>query len=256
VHTKRLLVALFSLIWVAGATVTTSLYGLDEPSFLLRGSMAEEHGDFEEAIRVYRKALDKYPEQIVWYSKIGYIYQYELQNYSEAINTYLEGLRYAPRAYDLNLAVMYCYFEKGDVDNGIKHYRILAKLDGEGGFSFTRTLVKQIFENMSEEEKLSFCKEFLAINPSDIILREKLASIYSKRKEYKKAKTEYETLFEYHDPRDKDGISMTYFGLGVCSFYLGEYEEALEFLLKAKELDRYVPEVYFDMVKQKIEEKP
>ena len=76
----------------------------------------------------YKKALGLNPRISELYNKVGYIYQYELNNTINAIEMYLKGLEYEPNDYGLNLNIMYAYFSKEDITNGIKHYKVLSNI--------------------------------------------------------------------------------------------------------------------------------
>ena len=239
-------ICIFSIIYL----LITASSQADEWEHIAKGSLLLKQGKIQEAISEYEEAINENPHLVDAYGSLGYVYQYKLKDYPKAIKTYLIGLEYAPHDYDLNLNIMYSYFDQGDLNNGIKHYKLLASIRGEEDrYSFPRETVKRILQAMSEEQVASFCREYLAINPTDIILREILSGIYIKKKDYKNAKIEYEAMLQYGYNKGP-----VYFGLAVCDYYLERYEKALDYLKKAKQLGEYVPQEYFDMVNQKLKE--
>lgn len=219
-----------------------------EHSHVMKGSLAEKRGEYEVAIQEYKNEIAKNPNFIELYISIGNIYRFKLKNTSKAIQIYLCGLEVAPNSFDLNLNIMYCHFEQGDFNKGIKHYNILAYLRGEkDNYSFPRDMLEIEFKEMDQVEQLNFCNKYLTINPTDIILREILAKKYIEEKDYKNAKMHYEAMIQY-------GVEtgFNYFSLGVCDYYLENYQNSLKSFLKAKELGSYIPQSYFDMLDKKI----
>lgn len=223
----------------------------DELTYIKRGTSAEKKGQFKKAIIEYEKALSENPNLTELYVGIGFIYRHKLHDLNKAIETYLRGLEVTPDDFDLNLNVMYSYFEINDLQNGKKYYKLLSKKKREKRrYSFPRETVNKIFEGKDDNQIIVFCNEYLTINPSDIIIREKLATIHKKQKKYNLAKKEFETLLHYGNTS-----SMVYFELGICYFHLGEYRGALEYLLKARDLGEYVPEQLLDKIHQEIAKK-
>jgi tetratricopeptide (TPR) repeat protein len=209
-------------------------------------------GKFEEAIKEYELAIDENPELVAVYNRLGYIYQYELNDTQKAIEIYLKGLQKENSNYSLNLNIMHAFFEQENIPKGIKHYKILSDIRSEKDrYSFPRETINMITKDLGQDEVIGFCKEYLSINPTDKMLREVLSRIYMGKKDYKNARTELEAMLRYGYE-----AGFVYFDLGVCSYYLGQYDNALTLLSTAKQLGEYVPEEYFEMVKQRIEKKP
>ena len=220
----------------------------NESLYMSKGIRAEKKGEYREAIREYKKALSENPNFIELYNTIGRLYRYKLKDNQKAIQIYLKGLKIEPYNFGLNRSLMYLYFDQGKLDDGIEQYKILSSIRGERDqYSFTRDTLKKIFKGMTQEAILNFCNEYLAINPTDIILREFLAGIYMKKKDYKYAKQEYKAMITYGN---KTGF--IYFSIGVCDYYLGLYQDALKSFTKAQELGSYVPQNYFDLIHEKM----
>ena len=222
----------------------------DELDYIKQGAVQEERGNFIQAIDEYNKALVHNPKLLELYISIGNIYHQKLNDNKKASETYLKGLEIDPYDFNLNMNIMYLYFTDNDVEKGIKYYEILSKINKDNtAFSFTRDIIDEIFKNRDEKKIVSFCNRYLDINPTDNILREKLAAIYKRQKKYDLAEQELRFLLDHGYK-----YSMIYFELGVCNYHLGEYVDSLNYLNKAKELGEYVPEKLIDQLKNKISE--
>jgi tetratricopeptide (TPR) repeat protein len=219
--------------------------------FILKGAKLEKNSNFNKAIAEYRKALDENPNLIEVYKSIGNIYLHRLNNPKKAITIYINGLKYSENDYGLHLGAMSSYFKDGDFDNGIKHYILLANIkDSEQRrYFFPRKVADRIIKDMNDDQVMSFCEKYLAINQTDIILREILAAIYKKNNDYKNIRIQYEIML---NAGYNKGVS--YFNLAVCEYNLGDYKKALHYLTAAKKEGEDVPSNYFNMIKSKIEE--
>ena len=238
---KFIILSIF-LFWVG----SVSANGWD---YIAKGSQLLKMGKEEKAILEFEKALDVKPSMIEAYQKIGYVYQYKIKDYQKAIQFYLKGLKYKPDNYQLNLNLMYAFFEVNQIEKALETYEKAAKIRPENKrFSFPIDKLKILFKGMDVNNKIQFCKEKLELNPTDTSIRKSLADIYLERKSYQKAKNQYEALITYGGDSGN-----TYYGLGITNFYLEEYSSAFDYLKKAKELGEYVPDQYFEMVKNKMQ---
>jgi hypothetical protein len=238
----------FILVFFVSSILNANDDTYNATSFIMKGAKAEEDQKYKEAVLFYLKALDLNPRIVELYKKVGYIYQYELNDIDKAIEIYLKGLEYKRNDYAMNLSIMHAYFIKGDLYNGIKHYKILSAIRKDNQrYSFPRKVLDSMTKKMTEEQIIDFSKKYLAINPTDVILRNILADIYMRKGKYEMAKEQFNSMLDFGYIDGKG-----YFGLAVCNYYLGEYEESLNNFAKSKELGEDVPEEYIDMVKKKI----
>ena len=215
---------------------------------MIKGIRAEEKGEYNEAIKNYKKVLSENPNFIDLYSTIGRIYRFKLKDNNKAIRICLKGLEIEPYNFNLNRSLMYIYFSQEKFDDGIKQYLLLSNIRGEKDqYYFPRDTLKLIFSGKTRDDKFKFCKKYLAINPSDVILKEILAAIYMEKKNYIAAKREYQSMIE-----NKNETGFIYFSIGVCDYYLGLYKDSLRSFSKAKELGSYVPQNYFDLINEKM----
>ena len=229
----------------------TSCSELGESGYYLllaSGDQFLKHGMVQKAIIEYEKAIDKNPELAYAYLSLGHLYQYKLKNNPKAIQVYSEGLQQAPNEYSLNLNIMYAYFDEGNLEKGINHYKTLSDLRPEKEtYSFPRKVINIITADMKDDEIINFCKNYLSINPSDCMLREKLADIYKGRQEYGKAKKQLEAIL-----RSTNHVSASIlFDLGTCYYNLGDLQEALEYFKKAKDMGAWVPEEIFKKIRER-----
>ena len=215
---------------------------------LAKGQEYEKLGNFQEAIAAYEKALKVDPRSKHVYMSLGHIYQYGLNDKNKAIEYFKLGLAQAPNDYDISLNILYAYFDVGDFKNALKTYELLSKLDHKHIHTFTTDALNKIFIKMNGDEAVKFCKKYLAMNPGDNILREKLANIYMDKNDYPNARLEYEAILEHSDRLDN--VGPIHFGLAVCDYYSGHYQSSLDHLIKAKASGEYVPDQYIEMVRE------
>jgi len=221
----------------------------DEGEHFVKAFILLKAGKYIEAAVEFEKEIDQNPTNIEAYNSLGGIYQYHVINYPKAKSIYLRGLKQSPLDHALNLNLMYVYFEIGEIDKGIKQYEILSNLKTKDGrFGFTREALEVIFEDMEEEEEIEFSRKYLSMNPTDLILRERLVSFYKEKKDFEKMKNELEELLKLGDYS-----APVYFDLGSCYYNLGNPELALEYFLKAKESGAFVPDAVIEKVQSEIE---
>lgn len=225
----------------------------DDPSIFLKlaqGQQYEKIGKYQEALAEYESAMREDPRNEHVYMSLGLIYQYKLNDKKKAIEFYKKGIGYAPNNYGMSLNLMYAYFDVGDFGNAVRLYEQVSNMQHKSLHTFPKDALRTIFLNMNEEEVICFCKNFLSINPGDSILREKLSELYIERKDYKNARPQFEARLKYS--RTTDNLGPTYFGLAVCDYYLEQYLSSIDYLDKAKAAGEYVPDQYFEMVREKI----
>ena len=103
---------------------------------------------------------------------------------------------------------------------------------------------------MSTEDFIEFGNAYLDINPTANVLQEYVAKSYMSIKKWREAKHHFWRAIERTTSRDSRGTF--YYSIGVCNKHLGEYEEALEYMKKAKELGESFPEQFLNEVRSKI----
>jgi tetratricopeptide (TPR) repeat protein len=94
---------------------------------------------------------------------------------------------------------------------------------------------------------IEFCRKYLDMNPTDNILREKLAEAYKKQKDYELAEKKFSILLD-----QGEHYGTIYFNLGICNYHIEKYEDSLLNLKKAKDLCVDVPDEFFTKLEQKI----
>lgn len=172
----------FKISLLISASIFISVFAsADDSSIFLKLAQGQEYeklGKYQEALAEYESAMREDPINKHVYMSLGYIYQYELNDKKKAIEFYKKGIDYAPNDYGMSFNLMYAYFDIGDFDSAMRLYERLSSMQHKHSHTFPRDTLSKIFLNMNEDEVISFCKKFLAINPSDSILREKLSKLY------------------------------------------------------------------------------
>ena len=219
-----------------------------------RGTFYLKQGKVKKAIKEFEKEIEENPHLVDAYLTLGNLYQFKLKDNQKAIEVYLKGLKQSPIDYDLNLNIMYVYFDQEEIYDGFKHYVILANVRSENdSFSFPREILHELLKKKEQREKIDFCNEYLAMNPTDIILRETLADIYKSQKDYKKAESELMTILEQSKNSPDVYLAYIYFDLGTCNYNLGYLHKALEYFSRAKELGADVPQEFFSKLHKEID---
>ena len=143
---------------------------------------------------------------------------------------------------------MQLFFSTGKVDEGIEQYKLISKIrKDDDKYTFPRSIIYRFKNEMSEKEFISFCKEYIDINPTDIILREVLSREYLNMGDALHAKNELEAIIRYGNES-----GYIYFDLALCYYNLGSYQKALDYFIKAKHLGAHVPQKYIDALKEKL----
>lgn len=213
---------------------------------IVKGELEEENGNYGKAINLYEGALEKDPKNAYLYYKIGNLYDKKLSKKKKALDIYLQGIRYFPKDFGLNVNLMNLYFSMGKISEGIAQYRAIAKVKKDPEiFVFPRNSLHQLQKDLSEKEQIEFITELISINPSDKILREELANIFISRKETNKAIDQLESIIEFEK---NDG--RIYLALGMMYYQSDMYQKAYNSFLKAKELGANVPPQYVEYARK------
>lgn len=234
------------ILW---AIFSNNLYA-DEWDHLANGSKLQKAGRYQEAVAEYRKAIEINPNIIEVYGNIGFIYQYFMSEYKKAKDSYLEGLERAPDDFSLNMNLMYLYFKMDNNKSGTMIYENLSTINKNNiSYTFPKEILEKLFFGLSANEKVDFCRKYLGINPTDQILRNVLADLLFEKKSYADARKEYISILKQQKESESSSI---YFKLGVCEYYLSDFDAALNNLEKAESLGQHVPKAYLYMIEKEI----
>jgi tetratricopeptide (TPR) repeat protein len=220
-------------------------------AYLSNGDKCNRNCDFEEAEKLYKKAVEIKPNSEEAYQKLGSLYQYDIKNMQKAIDTYSQGLEYFPNNFNLNLNIMYAYFNQNQIDAAIKHYKIVAaNRPNNIDFSFPKESLDLIISEFNDEEIVEYCNKFLSINPTDKNLREELVKLYKNKLDYANWEKEVIVLIKYLKNDQEKG--RFYFDLGSIYYHYEKYEESKEQFLLSRKTGFPVPKKIFDKLDEKL----
>jgi tetratricopeptide (TPR) repeat protein len=213
----------------------------------------ERKGNFGMALDYYKKALED-KKQPFLYIKIGRIYEENIRNNVKALEIYKNGLEKFPMDFYLNVAAMQLIFEFDQIDEGINKYIFLSKIKNQNArYTFPSYFLYRYKDKIGDVEFISFCQKYLKINPADFELRNYLAEKYLDKGDTVNAINELEILIK---EKDNYHLQSDYFNLGICYCKINKYNDALEYLQKAIELEEGMPkrliQKQIDAIKEKI----
>lgn len=213
----------------------------------------EQKGNFGIALDYYKKALEDKKLPFL-YIKIGKNYEEKIRDNVKALEIYKNGLEKFPMDFYLNVASMQLMFQFDQIDEGIDKYIFLSKIKNQNDrYTFPSYFLYCYKEKIGDEEFKSFCHKYLKINPSDFELRNYLVEKYIDKGDIVNAINELEILIK---EKDNYHLQSNYFNLGICYCKINKYNEALEYLQKAIELEEGMPkrliQKQIDAIKEKM----
>ena len=87
-----------------------------------KGYILYEEGNYIEAIEVFKKVIEDYPDAFIVNMSIGDCY-FNLEDYAKAEEFYLIVLENNPENHDVKLAIGNCYSNQGDNDKALEWYQ-------------------------------------------------------------------------------------------------------------------------------------
>jgi len=184
-------------------------------------------GNMDEALGEYRRAISAYPDFVAAYNNIGEIYARKGDS-ENAITSYMEALKIDKHhRVLLNLGVE--HFNRKNYTHALKYFtESLARepqfLEG----NFYAGLVHYTQQNYKKAEK--YLEIVVNIDQRHVKANYLLSHIYYEWKQYRKT---IECLDRIKDlTEDKSFINRYY---GFCYFYMGKYDNAVQYLTEALE---------------------
>lgn len=107
---------------------------LDGPSLRVEGYIAQQQGDWERAVELYKKAIRVAPEYPLPYNDLGIIYE-RMARPEEAEASYLEAVRVDPTYAKAHANLAMLYESLGRLDDAAIHWEKRAKLGEEDAWT-------------------------------------------------------------------------------------------------------------------------
>jgi tetratricopeptide (TPR) repeat protein len=184
-------------------------------------------GNTDEALGEYRRAISAYPEFVAAYNNIGEIYARKGDS-EKAICSYMEALKIDKHhRVLLNLGVE--HFNRKNYTNALKYFtESIARepqfLEG----NFYAGLVHYTQQDYKKAEK--YLEIVVNIDQRHVKANYLLSHIYYEWKQYRKTIECLDRIKELVE--DKSFINRYY---GFCYFYMGKYDNAVQYLTEALE---------------------
>jgi len=185
-------------------------------------------GDMIKALKEYHKAIDLHPSFVEAYNNIGEIYS-QMGNRKEAISTYMEALKIG-KNYRILLNLGVEHYNSKNFEIALNFFResLNEKIDFLEGHFYAA----MVYYNMKKfKEAEHHFRSVIAIDSKHLKAHYMLSYIYYEWKQYNKV---IEVLESIRDIADDKAFFNKYYGF--CSYYMGNYKVAIEYLTSALEL--------------------
>lgn len=225
-----------------------------ETHYINKGDEYLMKGEIDLAIKEYERILGESPrDQIAKsvYVNLANLYM-KRDNLGKAENVIKIGLNNYPNDPELLILLMNVQFASGLKLEGIETYKEISLHNDRGlRYSIPRRILEEMIKshNYNLEEQKKYYQELLHYNPNDTIVKERLAIIYMKNKEYKEAIREYEEILS---KGTKYGY--LYPDLISCYVFLEDYANALKYYRKAEEYGTFYSKEFIEELEKKAKE--
>ena len=216
--------------------------GADEqPSYTQQGMEAVQALEYEEAMDLFKHAREEGEDEQLLYRGMGIAYM-GMTNYEEAI-TYLEAALHAGSGrvedvdFDINYYLATAYYKNGRAQDAVDAYSaILALRPREKNAYYLRGCVK-LSQNDFEGAQLDF-GEAVILDSRDY---DQMIRIYMALEEYgyKEAGLDY-----LQNALAENEKSISDYDMGRICYYMGDYENARNYLTKLKTTTDYGAALY------------
>ena len=184
-------------------------------------------GDYDNALKEYKRAIDMHPSFIEAYNNIGELYS-QMGQQKNAISSYMDALK-IERNYRVLLNLGVEHYNNRKFDTALTCF--LESLEEKPRFlegNFYTGMVYYNIRNYLEAEK--YFRNVVSLDKKHLKANYLLAYIYYEFKDYKN------TLACLDKIRDiADDISFINRYYGFCHYHLGNYDKAVDYLQTALE---------------------
>lgn len=195
-----------------------------------KANKLQENGNFDEAIEIYQKLLDKYPNCIPALNNLGQVYD-EMGELKKALECYDKVLELNPQSLPaLNNKAMLC-INLEDWQSASDSFSKYLEINPDNEY----VLANHAFVLIKLEEykkAVENCKKSLKINPNNPGTYSNMAYAYEELEDWKNSLECYDKSIEINPNR-----SITWNNKGSALKKMGEYEKAAECYEKSLELD-------------------
>lgn len=167
-------------------------------AYFIRATTLNYMGKYEEAARDFRSAIRLNPDNGEYYSGLGDSY-YNLQKDSLALQAYIKAAAQADAPDRALLMIAQLYAEQKQAARALEAYYIARSKTARESASYTNILYNiALFEllNGNYDKAETILGELLQLSPDDFQAYAKMVQVYYGRKEYGKASTWKDKLYQ------------------------------------------------------------
>ncbi|MBN2545033.1 MAG: tetratricopeptide repeat protein [Spirochaetes bacterium] len=186
-------------------------------------SVIEKEGDYELAIKHYKKAIELEPVNYIAYTNLGAIYN-NLGQSENAVKILKKGLEIYPDLPVLNYYLGLTYHNINILDSALFYYNIAIKNQKDYIDAYINS-AEILISQKKYDEALKYLSQAFTINPNMPAVSIMLGDLYFADGNYEKAETFYNKNFE--NQPDKNSIR---YKLGVLFTEKKEYKRAIDVL--------------------------
>jgi tetratricopeptide (TPR) repeat protein len=141
-----------------------------------RGNEWFSQGKFEEAAKAYQEAIDKEPDEPIYYNNLGIIYS-RLEKYEEAIEVYKKMFEIQPESYSVNKSLGELYGAKKEYREALLYFIKAVELSPDDPDAFYNLGACQM-NTGAHSEALSAFSRTIEIDPNHTLAYYQLGMIY------------------------------------------------------------------------------
>lgn len=194
--------------------------------YVYKGDKAYRRGQLEEAIRLYRKGLDKYPEHSLARCNLGNIYV-KYEDFESAVLEYDKALQYNPKLIVCRMNMGIVAAEKlADYDMAIREYQTILETRR---FTMYIPLIFNSVRSTKDNKTIAWYNMGIAYRGKSLLMGEKT---YASNQYLKKSVECYKKALKRH----KKSYDINY-NYAIANHLLGNYKEAGLGYCRAIEID-------------------
>jgi tetratricopeptide (TPR) repeat protein len=178
------------------------------------------------AVTEYEKALEKDPENLEIYPRLGYAL-IEMENFEKAVKVYRRYVDLAPKSCDSHASLAFAYLKQELMDQAIASYEKALELCPEDPNAYVNLGKAYQLANYPVEA-IEVFQRAIVLNPDDIPSYERLGDLYFGRKLYPEAIAVYEAILSHpNNGKDPGWITWAEYRLGSMYRWGGACDPAI-----------------------------
>ncbi len=204
--------------------------------YVYKGDKAYKRGQMEEAIRLYKTGLEKYPEHSLARCNLGNIYV-KYEDFESAVREYDKALQYNPKLIVCRMNLGIVAAEKlADYDTAIREYQTILETNR---FTIYIPLIFNSVRSTRDNKTIAWYNMGIAYRGKSLLMGEKT---YASDQYLKKAVECYKKALKRH----KKSFDINY-NYAIANYLLGNYKEAGLGYCRAIEIEPMSFEAHYNL---------